>query len=136
LVYAETPIQIGKTEPFLILAQFQSLTHDNEVLIVTLELDGRVTTKTLRQDMPVHQTQPIGHDDILIDSQAALNILLKQSDIAFMESHSPNCSDLRLTRDLAQSDQPVVWVLTVWDCGLRTSKSTFLNQSTGETGNW
>ncbi len=78
----------------------------------------------------VYQQSPITDRDLPIDSQDALNILLKSPNA--QQWFDPNLSSLSLGRYLTQPTEPVVWVLTLHE--VENSNYTYLDPVTGKVG--
>jgi len=130
----DIPIQRKQSNLWLISANFQSPSDDHESLAVNLWQDGKLTTEPFKHEASVYQTQPIKNEDWPIDSQDALNLLLDDDGINFLQTHAIHCSALNLERDLAQTSEPVIWILTLSSCGRGDTTHIFLDPITKETG--
>src|SRR3990172_33694 len=134
LTDVDIPIQTKTARLWLISASFQSPSEEYESLLVTLELDGRVTVSRVEHKNPVNHEQRIDDGDLRIDSVEALDMMLDSNELRFLQTHDPQCSSLDLKRDLARQDyHPVVWIVSLWDCSVQSDENyTFLDALTGE----
>lgn len=115
---SEADILIGDNLPWLILADFRSLTNLNEYLVIGTDSDGAIRGKTYSID-PHLEYIPISDDDWVLDSQDAIDIFVQDPDIRFCinsslaDTHYFNRIRLSLTRwyRLSLLGDPVVWRL-------------------------
>jgi len=133
LVYADIPIQTDNQRPWLISAAFQSPSTDTESISVRLLMDGSMTIDRISHITPVNQLEPILENDWLQDSPEALSSLVDEAVMQFLQINwQQQCSFLKLERYLSQLERPVVWRLTLSDCGVSPSKYSYLDPLSGE----
>lgn len=135
LVDADIPIQTGEEKFWLIAANYQTLSEEHESLLVMLKLDGEISTERIEHKNTVHQTEPIKDEEWPLDSQEVLNVLLDADGLHFLQSNPTQCSSLKLWRDYADPDEPLIWLLALSDCG-SSVRYVFLDPVSGETGDY
>jgi hypothetical protein len=117
LAWAEIPIRLELSDNAeLIAAEFYSPRMKFESLGVEMAADGSITSEPVKYEVSIFHRDPIARDDWEVDSQEALEIMLDDEGLDFLQSTDTQCSFLILERRLDQTDQPVVWRLTLMDC--------------------
>lgn len=109
---------------------FLSPTNPNEKLGVDVFQDGTISTEVYFLSITLRGHEPIQESDWLIDSQAALNIILEKQPTIRIDFSRLTTSCLKLERFLAARNQPVVWHLVYDDDP--TTMHYYLDPITGE----
>ena len=88
LAWAEIPIRLGHSEkkPELIAAEFYSPSMEFESLGVELTADGSITSELVEYEASIFHRDPIALADWEIDSQEALDIMLDDEGLDFLQS--------------------------------------------------
>ena len=117
----------------VVTAQFYSPSKEFESLAVEMLISGEISKDLVEHSIPVYQQNPITVDDWTIDSQEALDLMLDQDGVRFIQTNDvEQCSFLLLERRRAETDQPVVWRLTLVECFGDYVKHTVIDPITGE----
>jgi hypothetical protein len=115
----------------VISASFRSPSKDFESLGVYLHADETITSEIFVSAYPINHHEPITENVWKIDSQEALEYMLKTSGRRSVNPDRDACSFLMLERVLPLQDQPAVWSLTLWDCH-DAVQHLYSNASSGE----
>lgn len=100
-----------------IRAHFLSLSCEFESLGVNVLQDGTISTEIFEHEVHIYHHPPILESDWEIDSEEALNLILKKTNHAPID-FSKVTNYLKLQRYLATQSQPVVWHLAlIYDLG-------------------
>jgi hypothetical protein len=117
----------------VINAQFYSPSKEFESLAVEMSINGTISKEKVEHSIPVDQQQLITLDDWTIDSQEALDLMLDQEGVRFIQNKgAEQCSFLILERRRADPERPVVWRLTLMECFGDFVEHTLLDPITGE----
>jgi hypothetical protein len=134
LIWADIELRLKFPDNYhVVTGAFNSFNSENESLLVYLAEDGTVTQEIVEHEIPVYQREPITLDDWEIDSQEALDLMLDQDGLDFIQNNDWQCSFLKLERLLYKPEQPVVWRLTLMEClGGDYVRHILLDPITGE----
>jgi hypothetical protein len=133
LIWADIELRLKFPENYhVVTGAFNSLSSQYESLLVYMEADGTVTREIVEHEIPVYQQEPIRLEDWKIDSQQALDLMLDQEGLDFIQNNDWQCSFLKLERLLYKPEQPVVWRLTLMECLGDYVRHILLDPITGE----
>jgi len=134
LDFAHLAVLSGEFEPSPIRAHFVSPSTLQQSMLVTVEVDGTISTEIVEHTIPVTPAQPITLDDWHLDSPEALEVSLDADARRFLESNIGNqCSFMVLERDSPTSVETVVWRMTFTGCLLEpTFQTTIVDANSGE----
>jgi hypothetical protein len=99
-----------------ISAGFYSPSANSESFGVEIQQDGNLSSRTFDHSSPILNHKPITLNDWKIDSQAALDALLKEIGSKSLNAEGNHCSSISLRRILPSPDQRIIWSLRLWNC--------------------
>lgn len=134
LEFAHLALLTGDFEPSPIIAQFVSPSNPQQSLLVSLGVDGEVTTEPVTQTTQQTLTKPISDRDWLLDSPEIIDRALNPQALQFLEDHADSqCSFMVLERDNTLADAPLYWRITINECvGDAGLPTIVLDPNTGE----
>lgn len=122
-------IPFGK-RPWLLEADFLSRTKNNEQMVVSIDLQGKLTHDIYKHDSEVLQMEPILRSNWRIGSQEAFRILVSEN-IEAIGRINNLCGSLMLNRASPLRGRPLVWKIIPYECGMPSGESFFLNPVSG-----
>jgi hypothetical protein len=125
------PIGPPGKKPFLLWADFNSVTKKKESFSATLDLQGKISGQVFSQESDVLQNEPILLSEWEVDSQEALDILMAENAEAIKTIRNL-CGSLILNRGSLIAGKPLVWKFCPRECGSADGIIYYLNPITGE----
>jgi hypothetical protein len=125
----EVDIPIGKKD-WAMSADFYSPTNDKQSLTVIVSIESNLSSRIFGYTVNVPQSKPVLFSDWKIDSQDALEILMHEHTDYFASVSNP-CGSIKLSRMSYLPDNPLLWVLSYYECGSPTSNYLYLDATSG-----
>jgi hypothetical protein len=131
LIAVDIPIgPVGK-KPWLLWADFNSVTKKKESFSATLDLQGKISGQLFGTELEILQKEPILLSEWEVDSQEALDILVSKNAEAINAIRNL-CGSIMLNRASPIAGKSLFWDFQPRECGSPDGTNYYLNAITGE----